>query len=228
MNKNVGHSIKNPFLVSRLDRFRIAKHRRNESLLGCFPSRKSLPALQVDFASQHRGEVTSNANKLYCISFMLQVYLIHKACCVTVAILEDKKPTKLRTCGCFNQHLHYFSERLQKKAMCELWTNKNNASMVWINTIDVIYVIITDHLVMQNVSFAGLLLKSHVLSIIRFLNKTKQRPLECLLHNAQFSAKTRYPSLLFRPIRLEICLLWAYARDLQGKTSCVREAFERD
>lgn len=38
-------------------------------------------------------------------------------------------------------------------------------------------------------------------------------------------AKTRYPSLLFRPIRLEICQLWAYARDLEGKSSCVRKAF---
>lgn len=30
-------------------------------------------------------------------------------------------------------------------------------------------------------------------------------------------AKTRYPSLLFRPIRLEICQLWANAKDLEGK-----------
>lgn len=73
-----------------------------------------------------------------------------------------------------NQHLHYFSERLQKRAMCGLWTNlhKNNASMVLINTIVVIYVIITDNLVIQHMSFAGLLLKSHVSSIIRVLNKT--------------------------------------------------------
>lgn len=44
--------------------------------------------------------------------------------------------------------------------------------MVLINTIDVIYVLITDNLAIQHVSFAGLLLKSHVSSIIRVLNKT--------------------------------------------------------
>lgn len=39
----------------------------------------------------------------------------------------------------------------------------------------------------------------------------------------QSFAKTRYPSLLFRPIRLEICWVWACARDLEWKSLCVRE-----
>lgn len=53
-------------------------------------------------------------------------------------------------------------------------------------------------------------------------NKPNKRSSHIPYKMLQSFAKTRYPSLLFRPIRLEICWVWACARDLESKSLCFR------
>lgn len=61
------------------------------------------------------------------------------------------------------------------------------------------------------------------LYFVKVLNKPNKCCSHILYKMLQSFAKTRYPSLLFRPIRLKICRVWVCARDLEWKSLCVRK-----